>query len=363
MKRSENFFLDIGRQTIYLWGQTAVCLFLTVGGFFFTPTNAHAQAVSMVEIRRTLDAPGCQMGDIYIDGHLRAMFLTSQSLFENLSIEGTMYSGILKTTTFDDVMPGLVGVQHGMVFDPQFGGRKPITFVALNEFTKYAKRYSEYLHPRKRNYDIPPDHVVVGTRASLRECEISVDAEHPISNASTYLDAISILMSNIFSMGPSAVPFEAGMEVRAFLILTDASKQQVIKFNNTVFRIETPIRPAFNGIADGDKCLLDAEHMRNRRRLSGGGTEYKRTDRVLFCTSGTMTGSPTNLGLEVYRDVRFSVLYSREICGKVLGIPLERTFLIEKDDRGRGQKVWMWCFGTDEPKVVAETGVLFDSGG
>ncbi|TFY99250.1 hypothetical protein EZ313_22050 [Ramlibacter henchirensis] len=294
----------------------------------------------VVEFRRTFSAPDCATGEVYIDGYLKAFFYTTPVFFDSQLATQPVHSGSAISETFSQVAEYLPSKTLGArVPLPNGSG---IRVIALDDTS-----YWQYQRPRKKARTLPSDVILLGTKLLNRECRIRSQGEDAYYEANYYYAwASGILAASLFDGRLNRADYTPGIVANAVFMWSDAGETRRTTMGAIVATATKP-RDS-NSVGPDNPCLTRAEHMSNTIVMQGGAKKYERRDDVWFCHTGTLIGAAGGTVLEMNYDVRYWSFVSDEICGHVLGIPLNRTYLVGRGERGDSTGAWTRCFGTDD---------------
>jgi hypothetical protein len=327
---------------------SSVRVLLTFVACFIYSNFSVAQHV--VELRRTFTASDCATGELYIDGRLRALFYSSVSLFSNQLKDQPVFAGKATSEIFTDPIAYLGKTFGSRISTPN--GRS-IRLIAIDRSS-----YWQYQRPRKKARSLPADVLLVGTKVLNRECTISSYGEDDYYDTNFYYAwASDILAQSLFDGKLSRGNYGSGVQTEAVFMFTDASEKRVASIGSVVATLLRP-RDADESIAAGDPCLTRAEHMANTIVSNGGVKSYQRRDDVWFCPNGPLVGAVGKNFIELQSDLRYWSFVSDEICGSVLGIPINRRYLIGRTEYGKASAAWSRCFATDDWKTISDNATV-----
>lgn len=293
----------------------------------------------VVEFRRTFSAKDCSTGEMLVDGKIAAFFYSSSSLF-NTKVESEPVVGDSAVTeVFQEAAPGLSKRTLGAKI--LSGGAEKVRLLALDETS-----YSQYQRPRKKAFRLPEDIILIGTKILNRECSISSTGEDEYFDHNWYYAWPSeIIAQQIFDGRITRKDYTPLVKSDAIFMFSDFSTVRSYNFQLGTATVRSP-REAVEIAAD-DPCLTKGEHMLNTFIKAGGAVTYTRKDDIWYCTGGDLVGVKGKTFIEFAFTLRYWEFVSDEICGNVLGIPVNRLYLV---GRNGGQATWVSsrCYGTDD---------------
>ena len=299
-----------------------------------------------VEFRRTFSAPDCTTGEVYIDGYLKAYFYATSALFEKQLATQPVHSGTAVSESFSQIAEYLPSKALGARVPLSSGSE--IRMVALDDTS-----YWQYQRPRKKARTLPSDVILLGTKILNRECRIYSQGEDTYYDTNYYYAwASEIVAASLFDRKLTRQNYTPGIITDAVFMWSDAGETRRITMGTVVTTTSKP-RDA-NSVGLDDPCLMRAEHMSNTIIMAGGAKKYERRDDVWFCHVGALIGAVGGTVIEMNYDVRYWSFVSNEICGSVLGIPLNRVYLVGRSERGDSSGAWTRCFGTDDWAKLAD---------
>lgn len=303
--------------------------------------------LASIELRRTDAGADCDIGDVYVNGELIGVFSASVSFFRSYYRQRPILYGELATTSFED--KAVLGKVQGLTFSGDAPLALKMQFLMLN-----GQLYYLYGKPRRKVNSIPNDVVVLGTLASLRDCTVSAPEDSLyFAEQATYSRVTDLVATRAFDGVFNKQSFRDNIKTNALLSLTDTSAKMAIDFGALRFERSKPLRAAVD-IAPGDTCLVKGEHMANTI-IRGNSKSYERRDNIWFCPDGVISGDTSNAAIELARDARFIMLRTHEVCSEVLGIPINRDYVILRNVKGVGSEVKTRCAADQPWKTVSPT--------
>jgi hypothetical protein len=273
------------------------------------------------------------------------MFLSNSKLIGELANSRPLVNDYIVFEVYNDPAIYPFNVQSF-----RFANTNGPRFVFLNDATVGLSKAKSLL---------PEDVVYIGFSINNRLCRISTE-QHAVGMEDT--DASNVYPSNVlgkaaFGQASLYEQFPQGKKINSTIVFSDASSSLTLLFAKSQYVQTRPIRNS-EKVTNDDSCLFPFEHMANRISLPGGGVRYERRDDIIECTDGDLETDQEKKAVEVGRTPQGIHLRGTAICGKLLGIPTGRSYLITLLPEGNGSSVWTWCFDNEDKKELSDTSVV-----